>query len=457
MQVRFSLSPITRYRPRALAVGLVSILAMSGGCAGHAARTADARAALDRGSPQEALSCLNEQLGVPSEKELPPELKPDQQLFVLDRSMVLQSLDRYELASRDLETADKGIEILDFSRTAADDLGKYLFSDDSGPYQAPPYEKLMINTVNMMNYLARGDLSGARVEARRFAVMQKFIAEHDDQGKSMLGPGSYLAGFIFEKSGSPDEALLYYDEALQFSSYDSLRDPVCRLAARSPTRSPRIEAILEAAGPHDKSPDEYADLLVIINYGRVPAKEAKRVPVGLALTLAAGYISPDSVTTANRLAAQGLVTWVNYPILGESKGTWGQPSFKIDGKTRTLEGILAVDEAAKKEWQTVEGAVVASAITRMITRLVAGEATRQVAGKGALGGLLSLGAQITMTAVDTPDTRSWSTLPARIAFGRLRLPAGTYRVALEARGARKQQQVTLKPRGWSTVVLTSLH
>jgi len=38
------------------------------------------------------------------------------------------------------------------------------------------------------------------------------------------------------------------------------------------------------------------------------------------------------------------------------------------------------------------------------------------AGGGSGAALLSLGAQVTLTAVDTPDTRSWATLPARIAF-----------------------------------------
>jgi hypothetical protein len=39
------------------------------------------------------------------------------------------------------------------------------FSGSSGKYQSPPYEKLMINTMNMVNYLVRGDLNGARIEA----------------------------------------------------------------------------------------------------------------------------------------------------------------------------------------------------------------------------------------------------------------------------------------------------
>lgn len=96
--------------------------------------------------------------------------------------MVLQQLDQYKLSSRDLGIADKSIDVLDLSRNAANDVARYMFSDDSGPYKAPPYEKLMINTMNMVNYLVRRDLNGARVEARRLTVMQRFIREHEDAG-----------------------------------------------------------------------------------------------------------------------------------------------------------------------------------------------------------------------------------------------------------------------------------
>ena len=135
------------------------------GCAGHAARTAGARSALDAMQPERALELLDEELDVKSPGELPKKMTGDQPLLVLDRAMVLQQLDRYELASHDLEAADKAVEMLDFSRNAVDDLGKYLFSDASGPYKAPAYEKLFINTMNMLAYLARGDLAGAKVEA----------------------------------------------------------------------------------------------------------------------------------------------------------------------------------------------------------------------------------------------------------------------------------------------------
>lgn len=436
-------------------------LAFATGCAGHADKTRAARSALDAGDPRGALKALNEVLDVPSEKELPEKVSGDNALFLLDRAMVLQELDNYKTSSRDLETSDKQIEVLDLSASAAADIGRYVFSDDTGPYKAPAYEKLMINTMNMMNYLAVRDLNGARVEARRLAVMQKFTRDTGDAAQALLGPGSYLAGFVFEKSGKPEDALRYYDEALQYGSYQTLAEPLRRLSLQGGYSSPRIKELLAKYPPNatasgDAPGDDDAELLVIVNFGRVPAKIARRIPIGLALTYASGFISPTDQATANRLAVQGLVTWVNFPELGEPRGKYGRPSFKLDGQWALLEGMAAVDQEAKRAWDKAKGAIVASAITRTLTRVVAGKVTEKVVD-GPIGLLLSLGAQATLTATDTPDTRNWSTLPARIAFGRVRVKAGPHTVVLDAAGGNKRQTINLAPKSWGVVVLTALN
>lgn len=450
--------------PRPFALVLALALA---GCAGHAARTEGARTALDEGIPNQALALLDEQLEVKSAAELPEKVSGDNALLLLDRAMVLQQLastgretspKTYALSSRDLEVADKQVEILDLSRGAVDEIGKYLFSDATGPYKAPTYEKLMINTMNMVNYLARGDLQGAKVEARRLAVMQKFIDEHEGRGASLSGPGSYLAGFAFEKSGDASEALRFYDEALEYGSFPSLAEPVSRLSQKASYRSPRITAILrdEGAGKKADAADDSAELLIVMGLGRVPAKIAKRIPIGLALTFVSGALSPTDVNKANYLAAQGLVTWVNYPELGQPRGEYGTPGFALDGSWQELEGALAIDQEAKRAWDDAKGTVVASAITRLIARVATGEIVRQSTGGGVVGALLSLGTQATLTAVDTPDTRSWATLPARVAIGRVRVPAGTHYVDLQERGVRRRRTVTLKPGGWAVLNMTVL-
>ncbi len=456
------LVPSTLITHAARLLSLLALVACVSGllsCASHSEGTKSARTALDAGQPEAALELYNEKLEVESAKELPKDVGGDNTLLILDRSMILQQLEKYELSSRDLQVADKEIEILDFSHGAIDDIGKYMFSDDTGPYKAPFYEKLLINTQNMVNYLQVADLNGARIEARRLAVMQKYIADHEGAGASLVGPGSYLAGFIFEKSGQPQEALRYYDEALQFEAFASLEPVIVRLGARASYRTPRIQKILDAAAANTTAlasdAEQSGELLVIVNHGRVPAKAPMRIPIGLALTYASGIISPDDVGRANHLAAQGLVTWVNYPVLAKGKSPVA-PKLLVDGQSQPLELALAVDSEARKAWDDARGTLVASAITRLLTRLVAGEATRKAAGGGLLGAVLSLGTQATLTATDVPDTRSWATLPARIAIARVMLPAGPHKLEISASQTLKRTSVDIKPGGWAVVNVTVL-
>ncbi|MBN2193571.1 MAG: hypothetical protein JW751_12210 [Polyangiaceae bacterium] len=431
--------------------------------------------------PRDALRHLNKQLKVDDAGDVPPDTKGKNTLLLLDRAMVLQQLGEYELSSRDLEIADKGIELLDFSRGAIDDIGRYMFSDSAGAYKAPAYEKLLINTMNMANYLARGDLNGARVEARRLAVMQKYLTDHRDPAFALLGPGSYFAGFAFEKSGRAEEAIRYYDEALRYGTYRTLEAPLRRLAASGGgPSSPRIRGLIgqpatapastTAPPPPATAPvapaeaprvaqatAESGELLVIVSFGRVPAKEAVRIPVGLALTYCADILSPTDVARANEIAAQGLVTWVNFPRLGEPRGTWGVPRIRVGSEWASIEGLAAVDEEAYRAWDAVKGSVVASAITRMITRFATGQVVREAADDNLIGVLLSLGTQAAMTAADTPDTRSWSTLPARIAVARAELAPGTYRLTSFVRNWQQTHDVTISPGGWAVVAITALN
>jgi hypothetical protein len=167
-------------------------------------------------------------------------------------------------------------------------------------------------------------------------------------------------------------------------------------------------------------------------------------------------MSAANAAQANRLAAQGLVTWINYPELGKPSGTVDHPTFSLDGSYVALEGALAVDLEAKRAWEQARGAVVASAITRMIARVVAGEALRRSAKDSTVGALLSLGTQAALVAADTPDTRSWETLPARIAVARVRVKPGQHRVGLVSRGAKRERTVTVGANGWAFAGLTVL-
>ncbi len=428
------------------------------GCAGHEARTANMRTALDVGDAKGAIASLNQELDVKSDKDLPAKLEGDNALLVLDRASVQQSIAAFDLSKHDFEASDKAIDMLDLAHNASDSIGKYIYSDSSGRYQAPPYEKLLINTLNIVNYLETHDLGGALVEARRLSVMQKYFRDSLGEGdNAILGIGSLLAGFAFEKNGDTDEALRYYDEALRFSGKMSLAEPVRRLLAQSSYTSPRLKEAAAAAGDDKVDTENTAEILFVVGYGRVPHKVPERIPIGLALTLVAGDISAGDRAMALQLEAQGLVTWVNFPSLAPSRGEGATPVCRLDGGFLQLEQAVDVAGEVRKEWHKIEGKVILSAITRLIARFAVGQGIQAAAGRdSALGLIGSLATQATLTALDTPDTRSWETLPAQIAVARVRVPAGKHTIDLESRGWTRRQELDLKPKGWAVVSLWGL-
>ena len=431
------------------------------GCGGHEARTLKFRTALDAGDSKAAIKEINEELDVDNDKQLPKDIKGDNALLVLDRGSIQQSMLKFDLSKQDFEAADKAIDMLDLAHNAGDSIGEYVFSSDAGKYQAPPYEKLMINTLDMLNYLEQKDVNGARVESRRLAVMQKYYRDSLNQGNNpVLGLGSLLAGFACEKNGENEEAMRYYNEALQFSGFEANGEAVARLATVTQYKSPRIKAAIDkypGVKIDDLANANEGEVLFVIGYGRVPHKVAERIPIGLALTLFADSISPTDREAANKLAVQGLVTWINFPTLAKGRGGYSVPAARLDNGFLQLEEAVNVEQEVRKEWKKIEGKIIVSAITRMVARVLVGQGIQSAAGRDNVVGLLaSIGTQATLTALDTPDTRSWETLPARVAVARVRVPAGRHHVSLDVRGYKRSQEIVVKKGDWQVISLMAL-
>jgi hypothetical protein len=428
------------------------------GCGGHAARTLPMRTALDEGAPRVAIAALDKELGVAKDSDLPANVQGDEALLVLDRASIQQSLAQFRLSETDYQAADKAIDMLDLSRNAGDSIGRYVFSDSVGRYAAPPYEKLLINTLNMLNYLETGDLSGAKIEARRLAVMKKYYADTLGEPDSpVLGLAGLLAGFAFEKSGDVDEALHWYDDALPFGASESLAPTIARLLPRGTYTSPRLKAAAARGASAPPIADDEGEILVVVGYGRVPHKIPQRIPIGLALTFVAGDLSPTNYAAANRIAAQGLVTWVNFPTLAPEQGSYAIPECFLDGQAVPLQEAANVGRQVRTEWKKIEGKVILSAITRLIARFAVGQGIEAAAGGNSIVGLIaSLGTQATLTALDTPDTRSWETLPARVGVARVRVKAGAHPMRLDTRGVSRGVPLQVAKGGWAVASLMAL-
>jgi hypothetical protein len=128
----------------------------------------------------------------------------------------------------------------------------------------------------------------------------------------------------------------------------------------------------------------------------------------------------------------------------------------LDGNYQALEGALDVSQQARAQYDNDKGKIIASAVTRMVTRAAIGQGAKAAVNDNVLGMFISLGSQAALSAADTPDTRSWATLPARMAFLRIPVTPGKHQIEVQAQGVKKVINVNLQPGGWEAIMLTVL-
>src|SRR4029077_7243744 len=104
--------------------------------------------------------------------------------------------------------------------------------------------------------------------------------------------------------------------------------------------------------------------------------------------------------------------------------------------------------------------VIASAIVRMVVRGAVGAGVgvgvARASDNSGLGMLAAIVTQGALVAADVPDTRSWATLPARIALTRMRVTPGRHTIKLTVQGVTREQSVDVPAGGWVVVNLTEL-
>ncbi|TXH23075.1 MAG: hypothetical protein E6Q99_08380 [Elusimicrobia bacterium] len=425
-------------------VRLVALAAALCGCAGGF-YTASARLTsyLDTGQANLALAEVNRLLGVTADDQRPPDLKNGRVLHLLTRARLLQDVGRYELSALDFQEADNNLEVLSLSGNPLDSLSKYLYSEKKTVYKATPLEKTLINTLNMANYLARGDLAGAKVEARRLRVFEDFLK---DGGKSEnLNPlGVALAGLAFEMAGEAPQAMRFYADSLERGGVPGLEETMAALHQRTGASDPRVRRW--AAAPRAAG----GEVVVVCLAGRAPQKIPLDVPLNWPVWSTcpeAAYLSVHARERAALLAGLGFLKVVRMPGLNPAPSPIQGADLSIAGRSEPFANALDVEAGVRRDYAKMQGTYLMAALSRMVSRaMVARFAEAAAQGdKKKNSGLVGALVEGALMMMDVPDTRSWSSLPAKVFYARGRWPAGTHRlsVAFDGTGETVDREVTV--------------
>jgi hypothetical protein len=438
---------------------LAVLVLLCGGCATYTEKIGGVYEAVDAGHYSAGIERLNKILAVESSEQTPEKWTATRSLAVLERAILLQAKRQYKWSARDLSAAEAELELLDLNPDAIGKIGKYIYSDSAQAYKTPPTERLAISALNMVNYLAMNDLDGATVEARRFTVSRNYLESLDK--KTAHGAfGSYLAGFIFDKRGEPDQALRYYEEALDAGDLQILREPILRLSKVADYRGPKLrEYLKELQAPAEvtdaNSPGAETDgeILILLGVGRVPYKIPKRIPVGAAIAMAG-----PAVTDNTELLATLALKMIVYPELVYRDNVTTGAAVSMDGQKLPVEMLTNLSNEVTGEYDLMKPKIIAAALTRMIARAAAAEAARRLPRKAddSTRSLAALAAEAALLSLDRPDTRSWTLLPAHVCICRARVPPGRHELQVQLQGKTQETrsiQVDVPPGGFAVAAV----
>ncbi len=415
-----------------------SILSGCGAFSNYTKDTEKARSSISQGNFQQALAAFPKSSAKGG----------DEILIRMERGTLLLAIGDYQNSSKEFELASSLIDkqdsgaVISVSKTASQGAS-LLVNEKVMAYEGQDFEKVMVHTLDALNYLMMGNTEDARVEIRNaYRTQQDLYAAHykdiknakkDSQGMnyedSFKGSSSdsynrmkqtassvvsvyqnafayYISSLVYELNNEEGEAYIDLKKAI-------LSAPNCTAVQKDLIRMSRdlsyrddLDRWQNQFGKNVPVPKDSIDIFVVFELGLAPYREEFKLvlpipTVGLMSVAVPVYAYVPSLVTGGYVTANS-----------RSDGT----SIVSDTDAIASRNLLD-DYPILLAKQAVRAAI-------------KGTATRE-AGKQ-FGSWAQLAAGVASAITEQADLRTWSTLPKQIHIARLFVPKGTSELTVSA-------------------------
>jgi hypothetical protein len=331
----------------------------------------------------------------------------------------------------------------------------------------------MLHQFLAFNYLAKGKVDGARVEARQAQI-------HLDEVRRKAGPKDYrddgmfryFSALTYESTGEPDDAAIAYYHAVKAYQQGPVPLPgaVARQARAALLERGRDADVQElglsaAVAPTQKAfggaapaAAEEGEIVVVGHAGRGPTLDQTvfwgtwvrdgvmvihyRNPQGEVITeaLPAPGLPPKELSKAEkgRKTRSGTTFHVKFamPALKEVKSK--TRFFTVTGgglpaPVRT-EALTDLEELLEGNLAETRGATLTRTVIRVVLRTIASQQTKDaLSGSNPLFNLLvNVGTDVLADQLEQADARCWFLLPRTVQVARIPVKPGTHSITVEA-------------------------
>ncbi len=430
------------------------------GCAGGLSHYEKLRASLSQGNSDEAAEIIAKaETSYGSKSRL---------LFLMDRGMTLHLAGRYGESIQFFEQANEMIEEL-YTRRLRNEALSLLVNDTQRPFRGEPYEHVLINVINALNYARLGNVEEALVEARRVDHRLNVLADTVDEDEYHEDPfARYVSGVLYEASGDLSNAFVAYRKA--YEAYRQARSwsevPIPRRVKQDLLR---ITSRLNLANEHadyqqafpeiswnPPSTNTHAEIVVISYHGQAPRLEDRIVDVpvsveALALLLQTKQLGRHHAQRAGGVDAvlyglQGEIVRISLPRVAPQKTRVGYGVVTVvgegNGESHETELMDSVTAMAKKSLEDRLPGVTLRAVARAALKMATAEgigygvsaAAQDDDTRNIIQFVVSALLKIAALTTEEADKRSWRTLPDEIQVSRFSVAPGSITLTYQAVG-----------------------
>lgn len=371
-------------------------------CASYQTEVKETLDLMRSGRPAQAAEAIKKK----AEKE-----SDDQIVYLFEYGTALQQARQYKDSNDVFLKAEDLTDIKDY-HSISRLTGSVLINEGMVQYKGEDYEKVFLNAMLAINFLALGDKEAAQIETRKInekLYKYKFEAKRDYNQDPFA---FYLSAMIWESNHQWDDAYIDYKKAYELKpDLPYLKQDLLRLAKLSQRGDELRKWRREFPGVKVSEPKGMGEVVLILQQGWAPKKfphpEFPRIP---------------------KL----------YPVYSTTQAA----DLVIDDQVRERsERVTSVADVAIKTLDDQYSSLVAKRAGGLVAKAVVSDQLRQ---KNELLGTL---AWIGLNIADRADLRQWTTLPESFQVARVSLKPGKYKIHVEGVG------ITGQPSGERSDVL----
>jgi len=361
----------------------------------------------------------------------------------------------YGAAQRDLEAAEYRIQDL-WTLNLGKEAASLAVNDLVRDYGGESFEKVWVNWVRALAYLAEGEPWEAAVEGRALSRKLTVMADRGDDASGYHNDPflQYFAGLLAEADGDLNRAWVNYRAAERLYAATEVYGPpappslgadMVRCAERL-SFGEEAEALRERYGEPASPESGEGEVVLLVSEGLSPSKINERIDFPI-------FEDEDEEhgRDAWRVATYSYDHWHSPPrevdywlsiALPSIAPSTPAPSLDWHADGRRGELALAADlgKISRRNLEDRYARVVIRTLARALVKYWAAEKAKEK--KGEVAGML---VNLLGSASEWADTRGWASLPERVQMARIALPAGEYRLRVES----AEGEVTIVPGGLS--------